>query len=53
MSSNWKVGCLSDSHRSCVQDFLTSAYLITSKDTFYSREQFAQLVAYMGDGALL
>lgn len=31
------------------QDFLTSAYLLTSKDVFYTREQFGQLVAYMGD----
>lgn len=33
-----------------LQDFLTSSYLITSKDTFYTREQFGQLMAYMGDG---
>lgn len=32
------------------QDFLTSSYLITAKDTFYTREQFGQLMAYMGDG---
>ncbi len=32
-----------------LQDFLTSAYLLTAKDVFYTREDFGQLVAYMGD----
>ena len=31
------------------QDFLTSAYLLTSKDRFYSRSDIGQLCAYMGD----
>jgi DNA-directed RNA polymerase III subunit RPC1 len=31
------------------QDFLTSSYLITAKDVFYSREQFGQMVVFMGD----
>ncbi|KAH9605166.1 hypothetical protein KSS87_011122 [Heliosperma pusillum] len=32
------------------QDFLTSSYLITRKDTFYDRAAFSQLCSYMGDG---
>ncbi|CAM8879158.1 unnamed protein product [Rhodiola kirilowii] len=32
------------------QDFLTSAYLITRKDTFYDRAAFSLMCAYMGDG---
>ncbi|EIE19808.1 beta and beta-prime subunits of DNA dependent RNA-polymerase [Coccomyxa subellipsoidea C-169] len=32
------------------QDFLTSAFLLTSKDRFYSRTQVAQLACFMGDG---
>lgn len=32
-----------------LQDFLTSSYLMTAKDVFYTREEFGQLVAYMGD----
>eukprot|EP00897_Mesotaenium_endlicherianum_P003119 jgi/Mesen1/2835/ME000174S02093 len=31
------------------QDFLTSAFLLTRKDTFYDRAQFALLCSYMGD----
>jgi DNA-directed RNA polymerase III subunit RPC1 len=31
------------------QDFLTCAYLITRQDQFFSREEFARLVAYMSD----
>jgi DNA-directed RNA polymerase III subunit RPC1 len=31
------------------QDFLTSAYLITRKDQFFTRAQFTQLCGYMGD----
>ncbi len=33
-----------------LQDFLTSAFLLTSKDRFYSRTQVAQLACFMGDG---
>ncbi|KAL9232875.1 hypothetical protein vseg_007938 [Gypsophila vaccaria] len=32
------------------QDFLTSSFLITRKDTFYDRGAFSQLCSYMGDG---
>ncbi|KAL0909312.1 hypothetical protein M5K25_020165 [Dendrobium thyrsiflorum] len=32
------------------QDFLTSSFLITRKDTFYDRASFALLCSYMGDG---
>lgn len=31
------------------QDFLTSAYLVTCKDQFFTRAQFAQLCGFMGD----
>ena len=31
------------------QDFLTAAYLLTSKDRFFDRAQFTLLCAYMGD----
>lgn len=31
------------------QDFITGAYLITKKDTFYTRAQFCQVVGYMCD----
>jgi DNA-directed RNA polymerase beta' subunit len=31
------------------QDFLTAAYLLTSKDRFFDRSQFALLCSYMGD----
>ncbi|RDY11124.1 DNA-directed RNA polymerase III subunit 1, partial [Mucuna pruriens] len=32
------------------QDFLTSSYLITRKDTFYDRATFSLICSYMGDG---
>ncbi|XP_074317264.1 DNA-directed RNA polymerase III subunit 1 [Silene latifolia] len=32
------------------QDFLTSSFLITRKDTFYDRAAFSLLCSYMGDG---
>ena len=32
-----------------VQDFLTSSYLLTSKDCFYTRAQMGQLICQMGD----
>ncbi|KAL6556324.1 DNA-directed RNA polymerase III subunit 1 [Orobanche gracilis] len=31
------------------QDFLTSSYLITRKDTFYDRSSFSFMCSYMGD----
>ncbi len=31
------------------QDFLTAAYLLTSKDRFFDRSQFTLLCSYMGD----
>ncbi|CAN8252676.1 unnamed protein product [Cochlearia groenlandica] len=31
------------------QDFLTSSFLITRKDTFYDRAAFSQICSYMGD----
>jgi DNA-directed RNA polymerase III subunit RPC1 len=34
------------------QDFLTAAFLLTCKDTFFDRSQFGALVAYMGDALL-
>ncbi|TQD75003.1 hypothetical protein C1H46_039471 [Malus baccata] len=33
------------------QDFLTSSFLITRKDTFYDRASFSLMCSYMGDGA--
>ncbi|KAF5727410.1 DNA-directed RNA polymerase III subunit rpc1 isoform X1 [Tripterygium wilfordii] len=32
------------------QDFLTSSFLITRKDTFYDRANFSLMCSYMGDG---
>ena len=32
------------------QDFLTSSFLITRKDTFYDRAAFSLICSYMGDG---
>ena len=32
------------------QDFLTSSFLITRKDTFYDRGAFAMMCSFMGDG---
>ncbi|CAI8603101.1 unnamed protein product [Vicia faba] len=32
------------------QDFLTSSFLITRKDTFYDRSAFSLICSYMGDG---
>jgi len=34
----------------CLQDFLTCAFLVTSRDKFLTRSQFSQLAAAMGDG---
>lgn len=31
------------------QDFLTSSFLITRKDTFYNRASFSLICSYMGD----
>ena len=33
------------------QDFLTASYLITQKSVFLAKEEFCQLVSYMGDAA--
>lgn len=33
------------------QDFLTAAYLLTSKDRFYDRAGFCQLICFMSDAA--
>ena len=35
--------------RTALQDFLTSAFLLTAKDRFYSRSDFAQLCSHMSD----
>eukprot|EP00878_Enallax_costatus_P039925 GHUV01045868.1.p1 GENE.GHUV01045868.1~~GHUV01045868.1.p1 ORF type:complete len:639 (+),score=155.48 GHUV01045868.1:336-2252(+) len=35
---------------SATQDFLTCAFLLSSKDRFYNRSQFCQLMSFMGDG---
>lgn len=35
---------------SATQDFLTCAFLLSSKDRFFNRSQFCQLVSFMGDG---
>ena len=32
-----------------MQDFLTSAFLLTSKDRFYTRADMGRLCAFMGD----
>ncbi|ONM16384.1 DNA-directed RNA polymerase III subunit 1 [Zea mays] len=32
------------------QDFLTSSFLVTRKDTFYDRSSFTLLCSYLGDG---
>ena len=42
--------CLVDRLHVVSQDFLTSAFLLTSKDRFYSRAQVAQFACFMGDG---
>lgn len=33
-----------------IQDFITGAYLLSSKDNFYGRRQFAQICGYMFNG---
>lgn len=40
------MGCVS------VQDFLTAAFLLTSKDRFYTRADVGRLCCFMGDGLL-
>lgn len=32
------------------QDFLTSSFVITRKDTFYDRASFSLMCSYVGDG---
>jgi DNA-directed RNA polymerase III subunit RPC1 len=36
-----------------IQDFLTTAFLLTNKDNFFTREQFSQIVSSFGDAAEL
>lgn len=36
-----------------MQDFLTSAFLLTNKDRFYSRADMGRLCAFMGDALSL
>ena len=35
-----------------IQDFVTTSYLLSRKDQFYDRHQFAQICQYMGDALL-
>jgi len=32
------------------QDFLTSSFLVTRKDTFYDRSTFTTICSFLGDG---
>jgi DNA-directed RNA polymerase III subunit RPC1 len=32
------------------QDFITSSFLMTRRDVFFTREQFCQVVSFLGDG---
>lgn len=34
-----------------IQDFLTTSFLITSKDNFFNREQFTQILSYFADAS--
>ncbi|KAL2911303.1 DNA-directed RNA polymerase III subunit C1 (rpo31) [Polyrhizophydium stewartii] len=34
------------------QDFITASYLLSRKDVFYDRSQFAQICSYLGDSLL-
>jgi hypothetical protein len=34
----------------CMQDFLTCAFLVTAKDTFFTRAEMCLLAGYMADG---
>lgn len=36
-----------------IQDFLTSAFLLTSKDNFFTRQQFTQILSYFADASEL
>lgn len=36
-----------------VQDFLTTSFLITNKDNFFTRGQFTQILAYFADATEL
>ena len=36
-----------------LQDFLTSAFLLTNKDRFYTRADMGRLCAFMGDALIL
>lgn len=35
-----------------IQDFITAAYLLSRRDRFYDRQQFAQIVSYLDDANL-
>jgi DNA-directed RNA polymerase III subunit RPC1 len=35
-----------------IQDFITASYLISHKDRFYTRQQFAQICSYLADANL-
>ncbi|KAI4118724.1 MAG: hypothetical protein LQ345_001290 [Seirophora villosa] len=37
---------------SAIQDFITAAYLLSSKDVFYDRKTFAHICMYMVDGSM-
>lgn len=43
--------CAPEPRSTSLQDFLTSAFLLTSKDRFYTRSEFCLLCSYMGDAA--
>jgi len=34
------------------QDFITASYLLTLKDSFFNRAQFAQITSFMGDALM-
>lgn len=36
--------------RCAAQDFLTSSFLLTSKDCFYTRAEMGLFICHMGDG---
>lgn len=48
--SNLQVPKSGETLVAATQDFLTCAYLLTRRDAFFTRSEFAQLCSYMGDG---
>jgi len=34
------------------QDFITGSFLLSKKDNFYTRQQFCQILCYLGDAAI-